>query len=567
MTESSGDGRSRRQGGIESDRNEAGSEQARDQDAPAPVHPAPAPPAPPAPDADSAAAPAAEEPAARASSDQNAEPEAVADGAPEASASDEHAEPDAEALRGAEPDPEALGDAEPDGEASRDAEPDGEASRDADAEPEPKPAAYAEPAREPEPEPAVVRDSEREQEPESESEPGPEPASFSLFEPAARSRSLASPEHTDDPAGSDETQFVDLTTVEPPEAARPSGTAGPGAGDPTVVVITEPTLREDDGEAPEEDVPPPLPSAETVPPYMPPVYADPAYTGPAGTEPPHTEPPYTDPAYTRPRPGDPSPGESAYVERSYAEAAYTPGGDASSSSGPVPPEHRSDAGLPPAPGTDGVPLLEELPGGWQAVRRRHLRQTITFVVALLGVLGLGTLAGLMYTGRVAWPFGGRVNVSTQLCTPTPPLPPKQIHVRVYNGSSRSGLAKTVAAQLKALGFVVQETGNDPLEAKVTTEVEIRFGDEGEIAGKTASAYFAGKIRQRTDDRTNDVVDVVLGPKFKRVNTRREISRALVTVRKTMPLSCPPGVTPPPTPTPTPKLKSTPKPTPKPTPKH
>jgi len=201
------------------------------------------------------------------------------------------------------------------------------------------------------------------------------------------------------------------------------------------------------------------------------------------------------------------------------------------------------------------------------VRRRHLRQTITFVVALLGVLGLGTLAGLMYTGRVAWPFGGRVNVSTQLCTPTPPLPPKQIHVRVYNGSSRSGLAKTVAAQLKALGFVVQETGNDPLEAKVTTEVEIRFGDEGEIAGKTASAYFAGKIRQRTDDRTNDVVDVVLGPKFKRVNTRREISRALVTVRKTMPLSCPPGVTPPPTPTPTPKLKSTPKPTPKPTPKH
>jgi hypothetical protein len=162
----------------------------------------------------------------------------------------------------------------------------------------------------------------------------------------------------------------------------------------------------------------------------------------------------------------------------------------------------------------------------------------------------------MYTGRVAWPFGGRVNVSADVCTPSKPLPPKQIHVRVYNGSSRAGLAKSVAAQLKALGFVVQETGNDPLEAKVTTAVEIRFGEEGELAGKTASAYFAGKIRQRTDERTNDVVDVVLGPKFTRVNTRREANRVLTGPRSGLPLTCPPGVTPP-TPTPTPK--ATPKP--------
>ena len=93
--------------------------------------------------------------------------------------------------------------------------------------------------------------------------------------------------------------------------------------------------------------------------------------------------------------------------------------------------------------------------------------------------------------------------------------------------------------------MVQETGNDPLEAKVTTAVEIRFGDGGEIAGKTASAYFAGKIRQRRDDRTNDLVDVVLGPKYKRLNTRRETTRALAVARPTMPLSCPQGVTPPP----------------------
>jgi hypothetical protein len=178
----------------------------------------------------------------------------------------------------------------------------------------------------------------------------------------------------------------------------------------------------------------------------------------------------------------------------------------------------------------------------------------------------------MYTGRVAWPFGGRVNVSAQVCTPSKPLQPKQIHVRVYNGSNRSGLAKTVAAQLKALGFVVQETGNDPLETRVTTAVEVRFGDTGELAGKTTSAYFAGRIRQRIDDRTNEVVDVVLGPKFTRLNTRREITKALTLARPHLPLSCPAGVTPPPTPTPAPR--ATPakpakpaRPTPTPTPKR
>ena len=350
--------------------------------------------------------------------------------------------------------------------------------------PEPMPARDSQAGREPgpeqEPEPAAARDSR----PEGASGPGVGPDSVSLFEPVTPPQPLAASEPADEPAASEETQFVDLTTVEPPEPEALSGAGGQGEGDATVVVITEPTLREGDDDAPAEDVPPPPESARPS--------ADPAYADPA----------YADPAYADP----------AWVERGHPQPAYTPSSEGSSASGPASRAYE-DLDPPAAPGTGGVPLLEELPGGWQAVRRRHLRQTITFLVALLGVLGLGTVAGLMYTGRVAWPFGGRVNVSTQLCTPTSPLPPKKIHVRVYNGSNRSGLARTVAGQLKALGFVVQETGNDPLEAKVTTAVEIRFGDGGELAGKTASAYFAGKIRQRRDDRTNDLVDVVLGPKL------------------------------------------------------
>jgi hypothetical protein len=219
------------------------------------------------------------------------------------------------------------------------------------------------------------------------------------------------------------------------------------------------------------------------------------------------------------------------------------------------------------PGTGSVPLVEELPGGWQAARRRKRRQTLTFLVALLGVLGIGAVAGLMYTGRVAWPFGGRVDTSAQVCTPSKPLPPKQIRVRVYNGSTRAGLARVVANQLKALGFLVQETGNDPLELKLRSSVEIRYGTGGELAGKTATAYFAGTSRQRLDpERASDVIDVVLGPTFRRVHTRREANRALATLAPKLPLVCPPGVTPPPTPTPTktPAPSTTPGRTPRPT---
>jgi hypothetical protein len=173
------------------------------------------------------------------------------------------------------------------------------------------------------------------------------------------------------------------------------------------------------------------------------------------------------------------------------------------------------------------------------------------------VLGIGAVAVLMYTGRVDWPFGGRIATQGQACTPGKPLTPKQMTLRVYNGSSRSGLARQVTANLKAMGFVVTDTGNDPLEARLRTAVEIRYGEGNELAAKTVSAYFAGRIRETTDERVDPVVDVVLGPTFKRVHTRREVNRVLEKLKPTFPLSCPPGVTPPPSPSPT--VTPTPKP--------
>jgi LytR cell envelope-related transcriptional attenuator len=223
---------------------------------------------------------------------------------------------------------------------------------------------------------------------------------------------------------------------------------------------------------------------------------------------------------------------------------------------------------PPVPqqyATGGVPIVE-IEGGWEAVRRRRRRQTLTFLAGLVGVLALGLLAWLTYAGVVPWPFGGKVTVAQNVCTHSQPLPPKKITVRVFNGSSRDGLAGQVAGKLKGLGFAVKTTGNDPLEAKIKTAVEIRHGENGDVAAATMSAYVVGKAKDVQDDRQDTSVDLVLGPSFTRLHSKSELKKSLAAVTSTLPMTCPLGATPPPTATPThtasvpPKARVTPRPT-------
>ena len=236
--------------------------------------------------------------------------------------------------------------------------------------------------------------------------------------------------------------------------------------------------------------------------------------------------------------------------RPTAEAVPEPPEDPSSSpeqpgDEDVPAEHDSNGPDPSTgpPTTGGIPITP-VEGGWDGVRRRHRRQTLTFLAGLILVLGVGCVAWLTYSGVVPWPFGGKVNTSQRICTRSKPLPPRQITVRVYNGSSRKGLAATVSAQLKGFGFQVEEPANDPLEAKLRTPIELRHGDSGDLAALTTRAYLLGKIRDVRDDRQSDTVDVVLGPSFSRVHTRREANQALAGLTPYLPLTCPAGVAPP-----------------------
>ena len=449
-------------------------------------------------------------------------------------------------------------------------------ARETDPRPEPEPARDPEPAREPEPvEPQApldpTRDHERPTGHESVADPEPQPAMEPAPEPEPEPapEPEPEPEPAPEPAHAPEPQLTDARTddTEPTDAPNPSS-------GPVSAPYTEPEVQ----------APIQVPIAAARPPelFEPGALAEPPeeatvvdlrqvvdHPGPGQPAQPTTDPVHQapDPVHQAPEPTLRSPDlvhqapEPAYgpPERPSARGAeglrddtYPPAPESGY-------EQPDPASTPPA--TGGMSLLDGPPGGWDQVYRRRRRQTITFLVGLLGVLAVGGLSWLVFSGVFSWPFGGTQNAATPVCTHSKPAPPRSITLHVYNGSPRAGLAGTLRRQLQGFGFVVQEIGNDPLEAKLRTPVEVRYGEGSVIAAQSTAAYFIGKARLVQDDRLDGTIDVIAGPAFTRVRTRKELPRALAAVTASLPLTCPPGATSTPTssPTRTPSTGGTPQP--------
>jgi hypothetical protein len=106
-------------------------------------------------------------------------------------------------------------------------------------------------------------------------------------------------------------------------------------------------------------------------------------------------------------------------------------------------------------------------------RARRFRQRIAFLVVVLVVLGAGGVAALVYTDH--WQPGSSATptsaVRTPACVPAPApalLAPKDVRVDVLNGTSRRGLAASVAGELRTRGFVVVTVANAPTGAGPVT---------------------------------------------------------------------------------------------------
>ena len=116
--------------------------------------------------------------------------------------------------------------------------------------------------------------------------------------------------------------------------------------------------------------------------------------------------------------------------------------------------------------------------------------------------------------------------------------PKQVKVRVYNGTDEAGLAKQVRDALRKRGFNVLAFGNDPQGELITQTAQIRYGPTGAGAAQLLQANVRGSVIV-DDAREDGSVDLVLGNGFKELTPDKEVPAELEGLDPPQP-SQPPG---------------------------
>ncbi len=164
-------------------------------------------------------------------------------------------------------------------------------------------------------------------------------------------------------------------------------------------------------------------------------------------------------------------------------------------------------------------------------RRRHIRTTITMLLAVALLVIAGYVAWGVLTGDRA---RDTVRTATR-CSPTPEAAPpggpvkaiaaRKVQANVYNATGRQGLATSVARGLEDRGFRIGKIANDPAKRKVTDAAQIRHGVAGRPAAVTLSAHLPGAVLV-PDRRRTAVIDVAIGENFKRLATPKQAAATL-----------------------------------------
>lgn len=176
-------------------------------------------------------------------------------------------------------------------------------------------------------------------------------------------------------------------------------------------------------------------------------------------------------------------------------------------------------------------------------RRRRARLVLSVVasVTALGLAGWGTLQLIdVFTGgggtaSAAGSAGDCVKQAAASASPAAGAravvfpKPAQITVNVYNATTRSGLAKDTADELKKRGFKIGDVGNAP--AKFDQKVKgtaILLGPA--TALKTSLPVLATQVTaadQRTEaGRKGTAVDLIIGNAFKSLTPQATAAKAI-----------------------------------------
>lgn len=150
-------------------------------------------------------------------------------------------------------------------------------------------------------------------------------------------------------------------------------------------------------------------------------------------------------------------------------------------------------------------------GPSERVRRRR-RTLITLGVVVL-VLFFAFWYGLSYYQASSDEKGSGTPAAT-CATPDPKVATAEnTEVRVYNATTRAGLAGKTANAFKARGFTVSAVANDPTSRPTPATAEVRYGPKGAAQARLVLAQLPKGTTSINDKRATAVVDVALGTRF------------------------------------------------------
>jgi hypothetical protein len=179
-------------------------------------------------------------------------------------------------------------------------------------------------------------------------------------------------------------------------------------------------------------------------------------------------------------------------------------------------------------------------------RRGRLVLLVTASTAVLGMLGWGTLQLIdVFTGGdEASAIGSKTACATRSPSPgaspaaaTAVPKPGAVTVNVLNATTRTGLAKKTADELKKRGFRIGEVGNAPKEYdKKVKGAGILLGPAASL--NTSLPVLAAQLpaaERRTDAaRKGAAVDLILGDAFKNLAPKPDADRTLAALTRPEP---------------------------------
>ena len=152
--------------------------------------------------------------------------------------------------------------------------------------------------------------------------------------------------------------------------------------------------------------------------------------------------------------------------------------------------------------------------GLSTKRRRQRRTAVTLLLTTLFLFGAFWWAwSYIRDDGEAPPATSQPTTDVGQCGDNDP---RTVTLNVYNASSRSGLAGTVADELRDRGFTIGEVANDPLGASFSAPAQVRYGEPG----RQQAAMLRGIVEDEQvvrDERTTTDLDLVLGPNYVELN--------------------------------------------------